>query len=158
VRIRAAGLALDRIGPFRQAAPPDLPLRDYFDRYPQAPGDAIDTVAGIATWETQGAPIVVAAGGPVTVTGWAVDIAARDRAGGVEVVLDDGQAFPAHYGEARDDVARNLCGAAYTRSGFTATIPAGALVPGNHTLTLRILSRDRQAVYPSARQVMIQVR
>lgn len=81
-------------------------------------------------------------------TGWAVDSADADVAGGVYLVLD-GQDYPVFYGLPRPDLAKAnlLPNDRMINCGFQRLIPAKLLHSGRHTLGLKILTTDRQAVF-----------
>ena len=75
------------------------------------------------------------------VVGWAVDASHQAAALAVDVAID-GTAYASVYGTNRRDVADYFKQPAYWSSGFTADIPAGSLVKGLHSLSLRVVSSD----------------
>jgi hypothetical protein len=105
---------------------------------PGASGD--NTYVGSIDVPANGAS--VDAGSPLVVGGWVVDKTAEGWAGisGIQVVngkIDGGGTVLASsgiVGQNRPDVAAALGNPAYAASGFSATVPAGALSPGQHTL------------------------
>jgi hypothetical protein len=105
---------------------------------PGASGD--NTYVGSIDVPSNGASVQV--GSPLVVGGWVVDKTAQGWAGidGVQVVngqLDNGGTVLASsgiVGQNRPDVGAALGNPAYAASGFSATVPAGALSPGQHTL------------------------
>jgi hypothetical protein len=90
----------------------------------------------------------VSASDELRVSGWAVDHPSRAAAGGVDVVIDR-TPYPSTYGATRDDVADYFQRPAYRESGFAAGIPAGAIVKGEHALTLRVVASDGRCYYQS---------
>lgn len=88
--------------------------------------------------------------GVVHIRGWAVDwpkgTATGHLAGGVAVVFD-GVAYPACYGLPSEEAVKALDDEKFRNAGFGCTLPVEKLNPGNHTMSLRILNRDRTAVY-----------
>jgi hypothetical protein len=80
------------------------------------------------------------------IKGWAVDEMAATAAGGVEIVVD-GEPYRIAYGTSRPDVAQAKNVAAYANSGFEASFPAQSLGPGEHRVSLRVLTNDRQFYY-----------
>ncbi|MBV9358566.1 MAG: hypothetical protein JO023_23900 [Chloroflexi bacterium] len=105
---------------------------------PGASGD--NTYVGSIDVPPNGAS--VPAGTPLVVGGWVVDRTAQGWAGidGLQVAngqIDNGGTVLASsgiVGQNRPDVAAALGNPAYAASGFSATVPAGALSPGQHTL------------------------
>ncbi len=91
-------------------------------------------------------PIKVSATGSLTAQGWAVDPAKKDLAGGVEVVIDK-VPYAAEYGLPRGDVGAYFKVPAYDKCGFAFTAPAAAFGRGDHALSIRILSNDKQSYY-----------
>jgi hypothetical protein len=91
----------------------------------------------------------------ITVSGWAVDTAARQAAGGVEVVVD-GRGFKAEYGMDRVDVSAGLNEPLYRRSGFQFVFPPKTLPPGAHSVSLRIITANLDGYYdtPTVRLVV----
>src|SRR5262249_2620766 len=88
----------------------------------------------------------VAASGQFKISGWAVDHPRRSTASAVDVVIDR-TPFPTAYGAPRDDVADYFQRPGYRASGFSAVIPAGALVAGSHTVSVRAVASDGQWYY-----------
>ena len=86
----------------------------------------------------------------VEVAGWAVTPESERQGADMEVAVD-GTPFAAAYGFDRPDVAEYLQVPAAQPSGFRALIPAQALPPGQHQLTLRVQSRTRPCFYESQR-------
>jgi hypothetical protein len=84
----------------------------------------------------------------VEVAGWAVTPESERQGADMEVAVD-GTPFAAAYGFDRPDVAEYLRVPAAQPSGFRAMIPAQALPPGRHQLTLRVQSKTRPCFYES---------
>jgi hypothetical protein len=103
---------------------------------------------------------VVSSGTPVQVSGWIVDMTASGWAGFDDLHVYDGYAGSGQFlakgtvGLDRPDVATAMGNADSALSGFAATIPAGALGPGQHTLTVYAHTPDKGWWY---RQVPITV-
>lgn len=115
---------------------------------------AIDSLDGDAV-PHNAAPILVFPKTGVLIRGWAVDTIAQRPAAGVAVSIDGGPAIGAEYGLPRDDATRALGDRAYGYTGFVATIPAEALTPGRHTLTLKIIAADARGYYQPNQQFVI---
>ncbi len=86
-------------------------------------------------------PVVIAAGGDISSTGFALDEHAHSLASGVDIVIDD-LPFTAHYGTYRPDVAAYFKMPEYANSGYQFTVPAKFFGKGKHTLTVRVVSGD----------------
>lgn len=111
---------------------------------------AIDTVkAGSTTYAVGGLQprIVVQAGMPMTVSGWAVDDKAQSAAKSVSVAVDGGQPLVAEYNISRPDVAKALGNGAFARSGFLARINTAGLKSGPHELTFAVVDRAGDGTY-----------
>lgn len=111
---------------------------------------SIDTVGvGPTTYVVRGVqPKIEAPSGTVlTVTGWAVDDAARKPGKAIFVRVDDGPPVVARDGIERDDVASALGVPAYAASGFEAKIPTAGLQPGQHELSLEIANVAGTGLY-----------
>jgi phosphoglycerol transferase len=80
------------------------------------------------------------------VSGWAIDVLHRAPAAGVDVAVDR-LLFPSTYGGARRDVVQYFQRPEYEESGFTASISAARLDPGEHLLSLRVVARDGSCFY-----------
>jgi len=82
---------------------------------------------------------VVRRGHLLAVNGWAVDTARRAPAARVSLIVDGRLPILAQYGLPRPDVAKALRSNAYTRSGFSAMVPTGALSPGRHYFQVGVI-------------------
>ena len=82
----------------------------------------------------------------VLIAGWAVDWPAGELAGGVTVVLD-GVEHPARYGLPSDEAVKALGSNKFSHAGFLCAVPASELGSGRHTIFLKVLTRDRTAVF-----------
>lgn len=91
--------------------------------------------------------IVIAAGTPVSVRGWAVDDGAGAPAKGVNLYVDGTQRIVAEYGIKRDDVAKALHDPNLEASGFNAIVDTSDLGSGSHELTFEILRANGSGVY-----------
>jgi len=105
-------------------------------------GGKITTVAAEKTVE-----LPMTAGQDLAMGGWAVDVRAAKAAAGVSATVDGTQSFAGAYGIARSDVGTVLKNPAFAPSGFTILIPAAALTPGKHRISLDILSANRSGYY-----------
>jgi len=97
----------------------------------------------------------VSDGKVLLIQGWAVDWPAREPAGGVAVLLD-GIAYPAYYGLQSDNAVQTLGSRKYLFSGFRCAIASKNVRPGKHTLSFRILDRDRKAVFAPSEPYVFQ--
>lgn len=95
------------------------------------------------------------AGDAVIVTGWAIDRGAEDAASGVDVELD-GLYYPARYGIDRADIAQQLNSPSYRYSGFEAQIQRSRFAPGQHTVGIRILTKDRRSYIISKQSLALE--
>jgi len=91
-------------------------------------------------------PVRVSLDGDVSVTGWAVDRPHEDVAAAIDVVVDE-TPVPALYGIDRPDVASALGSQRYRGSGFAARLRGHQIGAGTHTVSVRIVSADRQCFY-----------
>jgi predicted O-methyltransferase YrrM len=87
---------------------------------------------------------------PLAVAGWAIDVARRRPAEGVELVLDE-ISYRTAVRIARTDVATVHGDQAYVRCGFNTWLPADALTRGSHTLELRVILEGGRSYYTAAR-------
>jgi hypothetical protein len=94
-------------------------------------------------------PIRVRINGQLFLSGWAVDAAAKEISGGVEVVVDE-VPYPAQSNLARGDVATFLKVPAYINAGFSFSAEAGAFGKGKHKVSIRVLTHDRKSYYQGA--------
>jgi hypothetical protein len=102
-------------------------------------------------------PIKIKGGAPITLSGWAVDNATANVAGGVILAVDETMTFPANYGIDRPDITAALKSPVFQRSGFSVTIPPNALAVGKHTLTIKIVTTDRKSYYAPAQKIDIEI-
>jgi hypothetical protein len=93
-------------------------------------------------------PIAIPANASIPVVGWAVDSVQKSPAGGVEIVID-GRAYKGRYGLARADVAQYYKTPAYKAVGFDYEFPASSLAPGDHVMTLRVITSDSKRYFES---------
>jgi hypothetical protein len=112
-------------------------IRDNF------PARGVIETLGSAWVASQPKPVAVPAGQALTLTGWIVDPARR--AGAAADVALDGVPLRAQYGSPRPSVASRLSSSDATRCGLFATLPNLSL--GEHTLALRVVSRDREMFF-----------
>jgi hypothetical protein len=89
----------------------------------------------------------------VVISGWAADHKAKKPAGGVVLVVDGKDERPADYGSARPDVAAFLKDSNYNAVGYSITLPATVLPKGNHSISFKVISADRQEYFEPDRKV-----
>ena len=87
----------------------------------------------------------------VLIGGWAVDwpvgeVAGGQLAGGVTVVLD-GIQRPARYGLPSAEAVKSLGSSTFADAGFLCAVPASEITSGRHMISLKVLTRDRTAVF-----------
>ncbi|MDH5780084.1 MAG: hypothetical protein OEZ29_05770 [Candidatus Bathyarchaeota archaeon] len=109
---------------------------------------AIETINSIAIPE-QPSTLVIHLGQieTVTITGWAVDKQANDVASTVFIIIDDKNIVPVFYGIDRPDVANNFGNTNFRASGYIATFSFSVLGKGVHSISLKIVSKDRHYYY-----------
>ena len=116
-------------------------------RLATAPRFYVDQV-GTASNPSPDRVIDVSSAGPLVVNGWAVD-PVEGVAAGVEIAIDQNP-YPAVYGGERPDVAAALKNPAYDKSGFQFTIPASRFSKGLHTVSVRIINKDKSGYFQSS--------
>ncbi len=128
-------------------------MRNEVRRATSAPraGDGFDPPPGnidqIGTIPLAGKSVVVLPDRmDAAMSGWAVDQTRYSPAAGVDVTID-GIPYTARYGRERADVAQALGSQEYRRSGFDFLLPVSHLPVGTHTLTVRVISANRNDVY-----------
>jgi len=90
--------------------------------------------------------IHVAGDSELRFSGWAVDEHHNSAAIGVDVVIDE-VPYAAIYGGYRMDVANHFKNLDCQNSGFLLLLAPGTLTQGEHTVSLRAISHDRQSYY-----------
>jgi hypothetical protein len=90
----------------------------------------------------------------IKISGWAVDGLAKKPAGGVLVAID-GKLLKTYYGANRSDVAVHFKNPNYKKCGWYIEIPVKILAPGNHKLSLKILSNDKLTYFNIDKQITI---
>jgi peptidoglycan/LPS O-acetylase OafA/YrhL len=103
-----------------------------------------------------GSTVQAPAGKPLRVDGWAVDAPARLPALAIFVTVDGRTDVQATYGLARPDVAQGFK-LGFDGVGYQASIPSEDLGPGQHRLSLKIVSADGKRYYQSDSQVTVDV-
>ncbi len=93
-------------------------------------------------------PALTSAGSPLVISGFGFDPIAKVPAKGVDVVVD-GVAYPTTYGANRQDVATYTKVPALVPVGFTTTLPADTLKPGEHTVVVRVVASDGGSYFDS---------
>jgi hypothetical protein len=59
----------------------------------------------------------------------------------------DGVEHPARYGLPSAEAVKLLGSSKFSHAGFLCAVPAGDFGPRQHTMSLKILTRDRSAVF-----------
>ena len=104
-----------------------------------------------------GAPAVIAERGtPVTIVGWAADIAAKRPSSAVYATAD-GKTFVARVGLPRDDVATALGDPAYRSSGFELRIDTRSLPLGTSKLAFGGVDAAGSGRYDFNRNVVLEL-
>lgn len=109
-------------------------------------GFSLDTINDAA--DPVNKPATVSAAGPVTFSGFGFDPVAKAPAAAVDIVID-GVAYPTTYGHQRQDVADYFKTPALANSGFTVTLPAGVVKPGQHQAVVRVVAADKSGYFDS---------
>jgi len=78
----------------------------------------------------------------ITITGWAVDKEASDVASAVFITIDGRIDIPTLYGLDRQDVANYFKNPNFRFAGYIATFSSSILSEGEHTISLKIVSKD----------------
>lgn len=94
------------------------------------------------------APATVSAAGPMTFSGFGFDPVAKAPAAAIDIVID-GVAYPTTYGHQRKDVADYFKTPGLENTGFTVTLPAGAVKAGSHQAIVRVVSADKTGYFDS---------
>ncbi len=96
------------------------------------------------------ASLKVRPGEPLAIGGWAGSARRADGVLAVFVSIDGSGAFEAVYGDSRDDVVGRTGNPNFGHAGFDLIVPTEGLAPGSHTLTLKIVPRDRSGYFQPA--------
>jgi len=120
---------------------------------------SVDTISG-RLLSQQASPIVINAQREetVTISGWAVDQHAGKTAGGVFITINDRIDIPAIYGLDRPDVAEHFKNPHYRFSGFSASFATAVLGKGQHVLSLKIVTADKNSYYEPDQKIILEVR
>jgi hypothetical protein len=130
-------------------APPEAPSANELQSIPPSKLSTlsfIDSINGVTNLAHD--RVVIPRGDTVTVTGWAVDSAAKQPASRVYLDLD-GRTYPTQYGIVREDVTSVFKEPAYLHSGFTGTLTS-VLGDKDHHLSLKIVNAGNSAYYTGA--------
>ena len=117
---------------------------------------AIDEICGLGFAQLK-QPIEVSADKDFTIAGWAIDEKEKTISGGVVIDID-GKLFLANHEVPRPDVATGLKNPALENAGYSAKIPISKLGNGQHTLTLKILAKDKKAYYSPEQKVVFEIK
>ena len=143
-------LSCNKVNPIEDK--PSLPKK----QIPMQTQCSIDTINNIFINQKQ-QPIVIPLKTNVVVSGWAVDVLSKDAAGGVIIDID-GKLYAAYYGGERQDVAEAYKNPAYRYSSFASSMPSLTIGPGKHTLSLKVLTNDKNAYYSSEQKVVFEIK
>lgn len=113
---------------------------------PEMAGFSLDLINEAA--DPVNRPASITAGGPVTMSGFGFDPVAKAPGAAVDIVID-GVAYPTVYGAARGDVAAYFKVPALDKTGFTVTLPAGAIQAGPHQAVVRVVAADKSGYFDS---------
>lgn len=109
-------------------------------------GFSLDTINDAA--DPVNKPATVNAAGPLTFSGFGFDPVAKVPAAAVDIVID-GVAYPTTYGHQRADVATYFKSPSLENVGFTVTLPAGTVKPGQHQAVVRVVAADKSGYFDS---------
>ena len=93
----------------------------------------------------------------ITILGWAVDSSARSASGGVQILID-GKSYLAFCGLPSESTAKKFNVPGYGHAGFKLTMPISAIGPGQHSLSLKILTEDKKACYRPEENFVIEIK
>ncbi len=105
----------------------------------------LDNIGSVLYPDTQKSIQVSGVNG-VAFGGWGIDEPNKSVAAGIDVVVDQ-VPYTAKYGIERPDVAGFFKNPAYLHCGFQYMMPAGKLPKGSHTVSLRVISKDKKTYY-----------
>jgi hypothetical protein len=122
----------------RDVPPPPAPLDAITGRLHHSGGAAVYSIDRIND-RPPGPNETIVAHGELKIAGWAIDKSAGQPASGVEIVID-GIPLPAAYGIEHPRAAElSGCGSC-RNSGFLADLSVAGLLPGSHTIAIRVVS------------------
>ena len=93
-------------------------------------------------------PATTPAGAATRVDGFGFDPVAMAPGKGADVLVD-GRAYGTRYGAARQDVAAYFKTPGLAAVGFSTLLPAEALTPGPHTVSIRVVAADGKGFFES---------
>lgn len=93
----------------------------------------------------------------IMVNGWAIDKPGQSPAGGVVMVIDGKVEVPTTYGADRSDVAKFLNDPNYAKSGFVGWINVETITKGQHILSFKVLTVDKQRYYEPANKITLAI-
>lgn len=97
---------------------------------------------------------------PVTLAGWGFDPSLGQPASGVLVTIDDREPFWSPIYRQRQAIARKRGDPVYLHTGYKVVLPADAMTPGEHTVTVQVIGADAQYIYepnPKSEVIRVQV-
>jgi hypothetical protein len=126
-------------------------------RLEQTTWGVVDTVNGAYQPSPHKHPLPITTDQPLEVKGWAVDALTGRPARGGFLAVDDKWYFPVRFGVLRPELPVGLENVHFASSGYEAIIPAGALPPGRHVLTLRVVTQDGRSYYSPLPEQTIEI-
>lgn len=140
--------------PMAAAPPPPAPVAPPKDgisaglaRRSEFPAFYLDRV-GAALDPMNKKPAATSGDAPIVLDGFGFDPVAKAPAKGVDLVID-GKAYAAAYGVSRMDVASYFKVPGLVATGYSATLPAGALAKGPHAVAVRVIAADGKGYFES---------
>ena len=113
----------------------------------------IDQIGSIISPATN-SPVEVKRDQATVISGWAIDEQHQAPAASVEIAVDD-HPYRTLYGGERPDVAAHFGDEVYRNTGFRVKLPAGAVAPGEHVVSLRVLAHDGNSYIQGTTVVVI---
>ena len=112
---------------------------------PEFPAFFLDRI-GAAADPMNKQPAATPGDRPIALDGFGFDPVANVPALGVDLVID-GKAYATAYGASRPDVASYFKVPALDATGYTATLPAGTLAKGAHSIVVRVIAADGKGYF-----------
>jgi len=94
----------------------------------------------------------------IDIEGWAIDFPASSLASAVLLFVDHDKIYQAMYGLENYEAVQELHDPKYRFSGFGALIPTKGLSPGEHSLSIKVVSKDGLALYNTDRDIQIAIK
>lgn len=104
-------------------------------------------IGGIRVADRTSEPVHFRQGAPLILVGWGFDPLLAQPAAAVLVTIDDHAPIWVQADRERPALAIRHLDPAYRHTGYRLRLPAGAMTPGDHTITVQVVSADLQSVY-----------